>query len=82
MTTTTTGTFRVEGMHCASCTMLIDDVIEDLRGVRRSQTTLKSGLAVVEYDPTNCSPADVVAAIGEAGYSGSLRPRRDDQTTP
>lgn len=69
-------TFRVEGMHCASCTMLVDDVIEDLPGVRRSQTTLKTGLAVVEYDPTFCSPADVVAAIAEAGYDGT--PVRED----
>lgn len=62
-----TSTFRIEGMHCASCTMLVDDVVEDLPGVRRSQTTLKSGLAVVEYDPAVCSPTDVVAAISEAG---------------
>lgn len=71
MTNTITGSFRVEGMHCASCTMLVDDVVEDLPGVRRSQTTLKTGLAVVEYDPTLCSTADVVAAIEEAGYAGA-----------
>lgn len=64
----TTLTFRVEGMHCASCGMLIDDALEDLEGVRRSETSMKAGRTTVEIDPALCEPADVIAAIGEAGY--------------
>lgn len=64
--------FQVEGMHCASCTMLIDEVVEELEGVRRSQTSLRNGLAVVEYDPLVCTPASVLGAIAEAGYSATV----------
>ncbi|MGH3739193.1 MAG: heavy-metal-associated domain-containing protein [Micromonosporaceae bacterium] len=64
----TTLTFRVEGMHCASCGMLIDDTLEDLDGVRRAQTSVKAGRTTVDLDPAACEPTDVIAAIAEAGY--------------
>lgn len=68
-----THTFRVEGMHCGSCSMLIDDTVEDLDGVTRSQTTLKTGRAIVELDPHRCRLDDVVAAIAEVGYRAELK---------
>ncbi len=57
-------------MHCASCTLLIDEVLEDLDGVHRSTTQLRKR-RVVDFDPAACSPDVIVAAIAEAGYSGS-----------
>jgi copper chaperone len=62
-------TFVVEGMHCASCGLLIDEALEDLDGVRSSATSVRTGRATVEFDPAQCTPADVVAAIAEAGYT-------------
>jgi len=64
--------FTVEGMHCASCTLLIDEVLEDLDGVHRSATSLRKRRTVVDYDPSFCTPEAVVAAIAEAGYTGEL----------
>ncbi len=66
---TVTRTFVVEGMHCASCGMLIDETLEDLDGVRSAATSVRTGRASVTLDPARCTPADVVAAIGEAGYA-------------
>lgn len=66
--------FEVRGMHCASCGMLVDDVVEDLDGVRRSQTTLRSRQAKVEFDPDRCTADDIVAAIAEAGYQAQAQP--------
>lgn len=71
--------FQVEGMHCASCTMLIDEVVEELDGVRRSQTSLRNGLAVVDYDPLLCTPTAVLGAIAEAGYSATVAPGQEGQ---
>jgi copper chaperone len=72
--TTSTHTFRVEGMHCGSCALLIDDVLEDLPGVRATHTTVKGGRATVDLDPTRSSPQDVIAAINELGYQARLEP--------
>jgi len=68
MAETVAHTFHVEGMHCASCGMIVDDAVEELDGVKRSQTTFRTGRAIVELDPQRCRPDDVIAAIAEAGY--------------
>ncbi|MBQ0897030.1 heavy-metal-associated domain-containing protein [Micromonospora sp. U56] len=72
---TVTRTFTVEGMHCASCGMLIDDALEDLDGVTSSATSLRAGQAKVDLDPERCTPDDVIAAIAEAGYTARLDPQ-------
>jgi copper chaperone len=68
---TTTYVFQVDGMHCGSCALLIDDTLEDLPGVRSTQTTRKQGRSTVELDPNLTSSEDVVHAIGELGYRAS-----------
>lgn len=77
MTETVTVVVAVSGMHCASCGMLIDDAVEDLDGVRRSQTKLRRGQTTVVYDPGRCTTDDIIAAITEAGYQASTTSRPD-----
>jgi copper chaperone len=66
---TITYTLRVDGMHCGSCALLIDDALEDLPGVRNTRTSVKQRCSVVEVDPTACSVEAVIAAIRELGYT-------------
>jgi len=68
---TTTHVFRIEGMHCGSCALLIDDTLEDLPGVLSTQTTMKQGRSTVELDASQSTPDDVIAAIEELGYRAS-----------
>ncbi|MEH1128211.1 heavy-metal-associated domain-containing protein [Micromonospora sp. CPCC 206061] len=70
--TVATLTFTVDGMHCASCGMLIDDALEELDGVTASTTTLRTGRARVDLDPSRCGAEEVIAAIAEAGYTARL----------
>ncbi|QJY47833.1 heavy-metal-associated domain-containing protein [Pseudonocardia broussonetiae] len=65
----TTHTFRIEGMHCGSCALLIDDALEDLPGLRRTQTSMKRARTVVELAPGGATAADVIAAVEELGYT-------------
>ncbi|HJT03606.1 MAG TPA: heavy metal-associated domain-containing protein [Pseudonocardiaceae bacterium] len=69
-----THAFRVEGMHCASCALLIDDALADLPGVRGTQTKVKAGLSTVELDRTHTRPEDVITAIEQLGYRASPLP--------
>lgn len=71
---TTTRVFRVEGMHCGSCALLIDDALDDLPGVRTTQTTIKGKRSAVELDESQTGPADVISAIEELGYEATLHP--------
>lgn len=68
-------TFAVTGMHCASCSMRVDTAIEDLPGVIRSTTTVRSGQAVVDVDNTECGPDQIIAAIASAWYTATWEQR-------
>jgi copper chaperone len=61
--------FAVDGMHCASCGLLIDETVEELDGVRSSTTNVRAGVTTVEVDAARCSPDEIVTAINGAGYT-------------
>lgn len=60
--------WQVSGMHCSSCSILIDEAVEDLDGVTSSSTSLKRKLTTVTFDATQCDPDRIAATIVEAGY--------------
>lgn len=64
--------FKIQGMHCVGCAMTIDGAVEDLPGVKSASTNYKRQTAVVEYDETQVTSADILQAIHEAGYSGKV----------
>jgi copper chaperone len=68
----TTVTLQVEGMHCASCGLLIDDSLEDLPGVIRAETRLRDGRTTVQVDSDRCTADELVAAVAEAGYTARV----------
>jgi len=61
--------FRVEGMHCGSCSMLIDDTLEDLPGVSDSLTEFKAARSTVKLDTDRTGPRQVIDAIAALGYT-------------
>ncbi len=74
MADTTTQTFSVSGMHCASCGLLIDEELSELAGVVSSSTDSDGGHTVVTYDPQAVGPDAIVAAISAAGYTATPTP--------
>ncbi|MEM4261500.1 MAG: heavy metal-associated domain-containing protein [Candidatus Diapherotrites archaeon] len=58
--------FKVKGMHCSSCSLLIEDVVSEVSGVERVFADYKSGLVKVVFS------GDVVdkvkSAIEKEGY--------------
>ena len=70
---TTTHVFHVDGMHCGSCALLIDDTLEDLPGVCSTQTTIKQRRSIVELDASQTSPEEVISAITGLGYRATLQ---------
>ena len=72
MTTTTTTTIAVGGMHCSSCGMLIDETLEELPGVASASTDLRREITTVEYDPARTALEVIVAEITELGYTAEV----------
>lgn len=64
----TTTVLTTTGMHCRSCSMMIDMTLSDLEGVQNSQTDLASGKTEVAYDPDVVSLEEIRAAVIAAGY--------------
>ncbi|MFI6770714.1 cation transporter [Streptomyces sp. NPDC050355] len=58
----------VEGMHCSSCGLLIDDELEDIPGVRSSTTDMNTGRTTVRLEEgADVEVAALVAAVEQAG---------------
>lgn len=60
---------QVDGMHCASCGLLIDDELEDVPGVRSSRTDVRKGRSTIRLDDEGAADhAALIAAVERAGY--------------
>jgi copper chaperone CopZ len=66
--TTTTITILVSGMHCTSCSILIDETLEEIDGVTSASTNLRRETTTVTYDRTRTSAEDIAAEIISLGY--------------
>ncbi len=60
--------YKTTGMHCQSCSMLIQLTLEELDGVEAAQVDHRSGTSEVVFDDAVLNDADIVAAITKAGY--------------
>ncbi len=63
--------FRLEGMHCTGCAETIRTLLERTAGVRKAIVSFDQGEARILYDPQATSEAQLVAAIGKAGYQAT-----------
>ncbi|KAL8101400.1 hypothetical protein AgCh_033326 [Apium graveolens] len=66
------GQFTIGGMTCAACVNSVEGILRKLPGVKRAVVALSTSLGEVEYDPTVISKDDIVDAIEDAGFEGSL----------
>ena len=76
---TATVVLQVVGMHCGSCTALVEETLVEDLGVVSAVAELRSGRATVTYDPSVHSVDDLCAAVLAAGYEA--RPDRDATPT-
>lgn len=60
---------KTGGMHCSSCSMLIEMTVGDLPGVSAVTADYVKGTAHVEFDPAAIVGDQIVTAIRDAGYT-------------
>jgi len=63
-----TATFKITGMHCSSCSMLVTMNLEELPGVSSVECNHASGKTVVTFDDSLITIASLQSAVTEAGY--------------
>jgi copper chaperone CopZ len=63
---------EVTGMHCASCSALIEEVLAEQPGLVAVQVDLETERARVTYDESVTDLDAVRSAITELGYGASV----------
>lgn len=69
---TVTRQFVTTGMHCPSCSKLIEMDLADLVGVQSVSVDHRTALAEVAYDDSVVGPDAIIGAIVKAGYDAEL----------
>ncbi len=67
-----TVTFQTSGVHCRSCTMMIEMTLDELDGVASVSTDHAAQTAIVEYDAAKTDPEAIAAVIRAAGYGAEV----------
>ena len=66
-----TVTLKIEGMMCDACLGHVTKALQALDGVQSAAVSLKFNQALVNYDPAKANVAQMIAAIGEEGYTAT-----------
>lgn len=64
-----TQTYRVKGMHCASCSSVIEKTFKKIDGVHAAEVNYGTEKAKVSFDPTKTNPHELSKHIEPLGYT-------------
>lgn len=64
-----TQTYNVKGMHCASCSSVIEKTFKKVEGVESAEVNYGTEKAKVSFDPLKTNPHDLSKHIEPLGYS-------------
>ena len=64
--------FGVHGMSCASCVAAVERALTAVPGVRTAAVNLAAERGSVQYDPAAATPAALVRAVADAGFTPTV----------
>lgn len=64
-----TANLKIEGMSCGHCVKAVTQALHSVDGVHKADVDLAGGRAVVEYEEGRTTPAALVGAVMEEGYT-------------
>lgn len=70
-------TFMLEGMHCTSCALAIEQAIKQLPGVKEAVVNVTTEKLSVTYSAARLTSAEIIQAVREAGYKAELLDETD-----
>ncbi|MGM0530415.1 MAG: cation transporter, partial [Bacteroidota bacterium] len=60
--------FKVEGMHCASCSSSVESMLGSMEGVNQARVNFADESVFVEYDTEKLTPSNMKKAVQKIGY--------------
>lgn len=70
-----TQTYRVKGMHCASCAIMIEKTFKKSEGVHEAHVNYGTETAKVSFDTAKTSPETLSSQIEPLGYTLDIPPQ-------
>lgn len=70
-------TFMLEGMHCTSCALAIEQAVKQLPGVKEVVVNVTTEKLSVTYSAARLTSAEIIQAVREAGYKAELLDETD-----
>ncbi|MFW5879529.1 MAG: heavy metal translocating P-type ATPase [bacterium] len=64
--------FDINGMHCASCSAIIQRTLQKNDAITSATVNLTTEKATVEYDNNKLSTDDIISAIKKKGYGAKI----------
>jgi copper chaperone CopZ len=61
--------FTISGMTCASCEEHVNNEVNKLTGILKSNTSYQNGKALIEFDNSKTNIPEIEKAINSTGYS-------------
>ncbi len=66
----------ISGLTCPNCVQTVQRALQAVHGVKGATVNLARGRAFVEFDPTETTISDLLAAIKAAGYASEITKTR------
>ena len=65
-------TFNIPDMHCPNCAMTLESLEDELDGVKQISASYHKLQMTIEFDETQLSIAQIIAAVKKKGYQAIL----------
>ena len=65
--------FAVTGMTCSACSARVEKAVTALAGTENVSVNLLTNSMQLSYDEGKLTPAQIIAAVEQAGYGASLQ---------
>ncbi|MFP4042741.1 MAG: heavy metal translocating P-type ATPase [Bacteroidales bacterium] len=72
-------TFKVKGMHCASCSASVESMLGAMEGVTKASVNFADESVRVEFNESEVKPEDMKEAVRKIGYDLNLSEKTDLQ---
>lgn len=63
---------NIFGMHCASCASNIESALRKIAGVMSANVNFAKDSCLIEFDPKELTPQDLISVIEKTGYRASV----------
>ncbi|MCX6779425.1 MAG: heavy metal translocating P-type ATPase [Candidatus Magasanikbacteria bacterium] len=65
-------TYNIEGMHCASCSLLIENSLKEVPGIKKAVVNFATQKATVEFEGDKSLDIEVLSTVQKIGYKAGL----------